>query len=211
MKKRFYPRHIRALRRLAIALSLLLFCNGVLHVGLLLPIQALRVCEQSEGVYERTHVVRRRIEPGMMHLVDCLYLTEGGNTLSLFCTHPSIPGWLDGFVWPINISDGGEVHLGLVDMSRDKHERTVVFYGRIDASDVTRLELHGESADRNTGFALGVSRDNWFVRDGKTYLLLAEPCSFGKWEQAEYSLIVETENGETAEYPVGQAASVIWG
>lgn len=210
-KKRFYPRHVRALRRLAVALGLLLFCNCVLHVGLLLPIQALRVCEQSEGVYERTRVVWRRWEPNMMHLVDALYLTESENTLSLFCTHPGLSGWLDGFVWPVDASDGGGAHLGLVDMSRDKHERTVVFYGRIDASDVTRLELHGESVDRNTGFALGVSQDNWFVRDGKTYLLLAEPCRFGKWEQAEYSLIVETEDGETAEYPVEQVASVSWG
>ena len=209
--KHLYTRRVRALRKAALALAMLLFCNFVLHIGFLLPVAAFRYAGQRAGVYGRTRVAAARWEPGMMHATDRLYLAEGGGCLTLGCTYLYPLGWDPSFAWPIDASSGADAHLGLVDMSRDSHERTIVFYGRIDASDVTRLELHGESVDGNTGFALGVSRDDWFVWDGKAYLLLAEPCRFGKWEQAEYSLVVETADGGTTEYPVEQVASVSWG
>ena len=213
MKKteKLRTRRQRALHALAWALGLLLTCNYVLHFGYLLPIQAFRCAEQREGVYERERVVAARWEPGMMHATDRLYLAEGKNCLSLGCTSLSLFGWDASFVWPVDTASEGDAHLGLVQMSRKGHEHTVVFYGRIDEADVTRLELHGESMDGNNGFALGVSRDDWFIKDGKTYLLLPDPYQFTKGEYAEYSLVVETEDGGTVEYAVEQSAGVSWG
>ena len=213
MKKteKLRTRRQRALHALAWALGLLLVCNYVLHFGYLFPIQAFRCAEQREGVYERERVVAARWEPGMIHATDRLYLAEGENCLTLGCTYLSLLGWDPSFAWPIDTSSGGDAHLGFVGMSRRNQHRTVVFYGRIDNPGVTRLELHGESMDGNNGFALGVSRDDWFIKDGKTYLLLSDSYRFSDGEYAEYSLVVETEDGETVEYAVEQAAGVSWG
>ena len=222
MKKHFYPRHIRALRRAAIALTLLLFCNCVLHVGLLLPIQALRVCEQSEGVYERTRAVWRRWEPNMMHLVDALYLTESENTLSLFCTHPSLSGWLDGFVWPVDTSDGGDVQAGAVNMSRGDRESIIVFYGRVKGTEGLKLTANVRTEDWNDTenglhihiYGHGIGKEDCLVRDGYTYFIFVEsnpvPKDVRNRLPAYHQLIVN-RGEEHIEYEIERGASVFWG
>lgn len=220
--KRFYPRRIRALRRLAIALALLLFCNCVLHVGLLLPIQALRVCEQSEGVYERTRVVWRRWEPNMMHLVDALYLTESENTLSLFCTHPGLSGWLDGFVWPVDTSDGGDVQAGAVSMARGDREPVIVFYGRVKGTEGLKLTANVRTEDWNDAengphihvYGHEIGKEDCLVRDGYTYFIFVEsnpvPKDLRNRLPAYHQLIVN-RGEEHIEYEIERGASVFWG
>ena len=221
-KKRFYPRRVRALRRLAVALALLLFCNGVLHVGLLLPIQALRVCEQSEGVYERTHVVRRRIEPGMMHLIDFLYLTEGENTLSLFCAHPGVYGWLDGFVWPVDTSDGGDVQAGTVSMTRRDREDIIVFYGRVKGTENVRLTANVRTEDWNDAesgphihvYGHEIGKEDCLVRGGYTYFIFIEPNPAPKDVRnrlPSYHQLIVNRGEEHIAYEIEQGASVFWG
>lgn len=220
--KRFYPRHIRALRRLAVALSLLLLCNGVLHIGLLLPIQALRVCEQSEGVYERTRVVRRRIESNMMHLIDILYLTEGENTLSLFCAHPGVLGWLDGFVWPVDTSDGGDVQAGAVNMSRGDRESIVVFYGRVKGTEEMDLTANVRTEDWNDAengphihiYGHGIGKEDCLIRDGYTYFVFIEPNPVPKDLRNRlpaYHQLIVNRGEEHIEYEIERGASVFWG
>ena len=221
-KKRFYPRHVRALRRLAVALGLLLFCNCALHVGLLLPIQALRVCEQSEGVYERTRVVWRRWEPNMMHLVDALYLTESENTLSLFCTHPGLSGWLDGFVWPIDTSDGGDVQAGAVSMARGDREDVVVFYGRVKGTENVRLTANVRTEDWNDAesgpqfhvYGHGIGKEDCLIRNGYTYFIFMEPNPVPKDVRNRlpaYHQLIANRGEEHIAYEIGQGASVFWG
>ncbi len=220
--KRFYPRHVRALRRLAIALALLLFCNGVLHVGLLLPIQALRVCEQSEGVYERTHVVWRHIEPDMMHLIDVLYLTEGENTLSLFCAHPSVYGLLDGFVWPVDTSDGGDVQAGAVGMTRRDREDVVVFYGRVKGTENVELTANVRTEDWNDAengthihvYGREIGKEDCLVRNGYTYFIFIEPNPVPKDVRNRlpaYHQLIVNRGEEHVAYEIEQGASVFWG
>lgn len=220
--KKLYPRRVRALRMTAIALALMLFCNGVLHIGFLLPIQALRACEQLEGVCERTQVVQRRLETGMMHLVDVLYLTEGENSLSLFCTHPSIFGWMDAFVWPVDTSDGGDVQAGAVRMNRDGREDVIVFYGRVKGTEDMNLTANVLTEDRDDAengahthvYGREIGKEACLVRDGYTYFIFIEPNPVPQDEQnrlpAYYQLIVN-RGGEHIEYEIMTTASVFWG
>ncbi len=220
--KRVYPRRVRALRRAAVALALLLFCSLVLHVGLLLPIQALRVCEQNQGVYERTRVVQRRLEPGMMHPIDVLYLTEGENTLSLFCTNPGLFGWTDGFVWPVDTSDGGDVQAGAVSMTREGKERVLVFYGRVRGTEEMELNGSVRTEDWNDAekglqihaYGHGIGEEDRVVRDGYTYFIFVEPDPVPEETRSRlpcyYQLFVN-RGGEHIAYEITQTASVFWG
>ena len=220
-RKRLYPRRARALRRAALALAMLLFCNFVLHIGLPLPIQALRYAEQSEGVYERTRVVMKRWEPGMMHLIDALYLAEGENTLSLFCASPGVYGWMGGFVWPVDTTDGGDVQAGAVNMSRDGREDAVVFYGRVkgtEAVDLTADVLSEEWTDAEDGprsyvYEYEIGEEDRRVRDGYTYFIFVEPDPVPEEKQRfprAYRILVN-RGEERIAYDFGPTASVYWG
>lgn len=220
--KRLYTRRIRAIRTAAIALAMLLLCNGVLHIGCLLPIQALRQCEQYEGVYERTRVVQRRLEPGMMHLIDVLYLTEGENSLSLFCANPGLFGWMDGFVWPVDTSDGGDVHAGVVTMSRRNREGLVVFYGRVKGTEgvrltanvCTELRLDAEHSEHVHVYGHGVGEEYCRVRDGCTYFIFIEPYPVPEEESLQYPPVYQLIVNRGEEHiacEIERTASVFWG
>ena len=220
--KKLYPRRVRALRMAAIALSLLLFCNYVLHIGFLLPIQALRACEQLKGVYERTQVVQRRLEPGMIHLIDVLYLTEGENSLSLFCTHPTLLGWMDAFVCPVDTSDGGDVQAGAVWMGRDGRENLIVFYGRVKGTEDVHLDAYvrteewddAENGVHTCFYGRGIGEEDRLVRDGYTYFIFIEPNPVpedARNRLLAYYQIIFNHGGEHIEYEIEQTASVFWG
>lgn len=220
-EKKIYPRHIRAIRTAAVALAMLLYCNSVLHFGFIfLPIQTLRQCEQLTGVYERTRVVQRRWEPGMMHLIDLLYLTEGENTLSLFGTHPGILGWQDSFLWTVDTSDGGDVHAGAVGMARNNHESDLVFYGRVKGTENVRLTANVRIEDRYDAgiephihvYGHEIGKEDCLVRDGYTYFVFVEPNPVpqDKPYPTDYQLIVN-RGGEHAAYEIEQTAGVFWG
>ena len=222
-EKKIYPRHVRALRTAAIALAMLLYCHSILHFGfLLLPTQTLHVLKQLTGVYERTQVVQRRLESGMTHLIDVLYLTEGENSLSLFCTHPGLFGWTDAFLWPVDTSDGGDVHAGVVTMSRRNREGLVVFYGRVKGTEgvrltanvCTELRLDAEHSEHVHVYGHGVGEEYRRVRDGCTYFIFIEPYPVPEEELREYppayQLIVNRGEEHTA-YEIEQTASVFWG
>jgi len=220
--KRLYIRRARALRTTAAALALLLFCNGILHIGFLLPIQLLRVCEQYQGVYERTRVVWRRWELGMMHGVDALYLTEGENTLSLFCANPSVYGWMDGFVWPVDTSDGGDVHAGVVGMSHRGREDVLVFYGRVKGTEDVELTANvctvkradAEHIETVHVYGHGIGKADCFVREGYTYFIFIEPYPVPEEARREHLTgcqLFVNRGEEHIAYEIEQTAAAFWG
>lgn len=219
--KRLYTRRARALRRAAVALALLLFCNVVLHIGYLLPIQAIRLAEESEGVYEPTRAVMNQWRPNMMHLTDCLYLNEGEHSLSLGCTHLTPLGWDDSFVWPGDAFDGGDVQAGVVDMSRKGHERLLVFYGRVRGTEDVTLTANAVRRDwddaaqteRIRVYGHGVGEEDCLVRGGYTYFIFVEPDPvMEKLQQfpTSYQLVVN-RGEEHFSCDIERTASVLWG
>ena len=223
--KRFYTRRTRTLRKAAIALAMLLFCNVVLHLGFLLPRQPLRFAEQRSGVYEPTRVIAAQWRagllewrwPGWKRPVDCLYLTEGANTLTLCDVYPSLLGWMGGYAFAIDCSDGAPTHVGWVAMSNSEDDQIAVFYGRLDvgADEIVWLTLRGEPEWEREGLyafeGFEAGRDALFTRNGQTYLLFVIKKGELPISAAEaYQLVAETADGERV-YDIEAMGATFWG
>ncbi|MBE6910616.1 MAG: hypothetical protein E7474_13755 [Ruminococcaceae bacterium] len=220
--KRIYSRRERALRAALIALALLLYCNGVLHLGFLLPAQETAFAAQYNGVYGPVKTVAVQWKRGMMHFADRLSLVEGENSLSLHGTYLAPYGWEPSFLWPVDTADGADVHAGVVCMCREAHEDVLVFFGRIRGTDVTYLYPNVtvqryDDAEKQFvhvhGYANEVVEAEKYVKDGYTYFI----CAFADPVPAEYmdlertfQLVVNRESG-SEDHEVEYVAGVVWG
>ena len=223
--KRSYTRQTRVFRKAAAALAMLLFCNVVLHLGYLLPRQPLRFAEQRSGVYEPMRVVAAQWRagllewrwPGWKRPVDCLYLTEGTNTLTLCDVYPSLLGWMGGYAFAIDCSDGAPAHVGWAAMSNSEDDAVAVFYGRIDvgAEEIARLTLRGEPEwDIGDVYAFEgyeAGKNAAFTRGGQTYVLFAAKKDEIPISGMEaYQLVAETAGGERV-YDVEPMGATFYG
>ena len=215
-EKRLYTRRGRALRAAALALALLLFCNGVLHIGFLLPSQAFRCAERRQGVYEREKIVARRWEPGMMHATDRLFLAEGKNSLTLGCTYLTPYGWDPSFVWALDASEGGDVQAGVIAMGRGD-KSALVFFGRIEGTDVEYLNANVRVDDVENShvyyYGHEIGNTERVVRNGCTYYICVAPEPVPEELSRlprSYVLVVNRPDG-SSDHAFELTAGVSWG
>lgn len=223
--KRLYPRRERALRTAGLALALLLFCNGVLHLGFLLPAQADAYAAQRSGVYGPLKTAAAQWKPGMLHKTGRLALLEGENSLSLRYTYWNFYGWEPSFLWPLDTSDGADVHAGVVGMSREGHEEVLVYYGRVRGTDITHLtldvsvETYDADTDADTlhrhvyAYGKDAEETEQYIKGGYTYFICAVadpvPAEFADLTR-RYHIVVNRESG-SEDYEVEAVAGVCWG
>lgn len=218
--KRLYTRKNRAIRAAAAALLLLLFCNGVLHIGYLLPIQAARLGEERAGVFERTRVVLARF-CSVAHLVDRCYLTEGGSSLTLCWTHPAFYGWDGSFAFPLDTSAGGSIQAGVVGMVGMDRESRLVFYGRVKGTGLQGLTANvkvWKSGLRGAGdvhlYGHGVGPEHRAERDGCTYFVFVEPYPVPEEQRVmpwDCQVVADYGGGRAEDFDCGPSAWVSWG
>ncbi len=138
MKKQELPTRRRsALRRLAMAAVLLALANGVLHVGYLLPVQALRDIEERQGT-GKTAVVTGQWGKEL-YKAHRMYLSAGENVTMLSDVHLSPLGWTSGFGTAVDCTDEAAVHAGWTEMTWQDQETVLYVFGRVDDPDVVRV------------------------------------------------------------------------
>ena len=88
-----------------------------MHIGLLLPIQAIWQLEEREGA-RHTSVVTRDWAPEI-HKTHLVYLTENDETTLFGSTYLSVYGWFAGFSVALDCSEEAPLYAGRSYMSRD--------------------------------------------------------------------------------------------
>ena len=106
-----------ALRRTAIAAAVIFCVNFFMHIGLLLPIQAIWQLEEREGA-RHTPVVTRDWAPEI-HKTHLVYLMENDETTLFGSTYLSVYGWFAGFSVALDCSEEAPLYAGRSYMSRD--------------------------------------------------------------------------------------------
>lgn len=179
-------RRRRALRNLAAAALTVFLVNSLLHIGLLLPIQAIREVEEREGT--RGRVVKRIWEPAVFK-TGLFYLTENEDMVFLGSTHFSVLGWAPGFGWAVDCTEDAPLHAAHATSGRDGRE-VWHFYGRVDDPAIETVEV---SLRAITGFdpkgvpvyeervRLTAPREDWLEKEGRRYFLLR--CLLEDWPE----------------------------
>lgn len=177
--KKLPTRKRDALRRAAWALALLLAANALLHLGQLLPIQAIRETEEREGVYH-TRVLRRMWVPEV-YKTSLFYLTANENALLLGDAHFTYLGWFPQFGAALDCSGGEPLYAAERTVNRSGHEGThFFFYGRVDDPAIETVELslryireYGEKKEENIYQEhVRLTAPIWQERDGRRYFFL---------------------------------------
>lgn len=179
-------RRRRALKHLAIAALTVFLVNTLLHMGLLLPIQAIREVEEREGVHGR---VVTRLRETAIHRTGLVYLTESEDMVFLGNTNFSILGWQPGFGWAVDCTEAAPLHAASASSSRDGRE-VRHFYGRVDDPAIETVEV---SLRAITGFdpkgvpvyeerlRLTALRGDFLEQEGRRYFLLR--CELEDWPE----------------------------
>ena len=95
-KKKLSIRRRRGVRCAAAALALLILAQNFLHTALLLPIQAVRLAEEQNGV-RNTRVIWRHWEPELLNGTALFYLTANNNAVLLTDAYLTVQGWRPGY------------------------------------------------------------------------------------------------------------------
>lgn len=178
-KRKTPSRRRQALGYLVYLTAAVLFLQHVLHVGLLLPIQAIREVEEREGAHGQ--VVARFREPAV-HRTGLFYLTENEDMVLLGNTYLSLLGWTPGFGWALDCSGGGPLHAARSSSARDGGETVWHFYGRIDSPEIETVEISlrgiaGYDEEKQEELyeerqVLSAGREDWLEKDGRRFFLL---------------------------------------
>lgn len=184
----FLPsRRKRALRRVLIAAATLFLVNRIFLIGLLFPIQAIRHCEEREGV-GRTAVVCRDWAREI-YKTGLVYLTENENVTMLSGARLTLYGWMDNFGVPVDCTEETPIHGGWWAMSRQGRDSLFYVFGRVDDPRIDLLTVQvwyedwaGFKAVRRNAFSWGLEREDLMEKDGRYYFLLkTHPVDFGEY------------------------------
>lgn len=213
-------RRRRALRYLGYAALTVVLVNYVLHVGLLLPIQAIRAVEEREGVHGR--VVTWRREPAV-HRAGLFCLTENEDMVLLGYTYPGLLGWNPGFGWALDCTGGAPLYAAESASARDGRETVWYFYGRVDDPDIERVEIslrtitgYDEARQENLyeeQVRLTADREDWLEHGGRRYFLLG--CRLEDWpEKSSVNAFAVGRDGggaAAAEFPIEERIHSYYG
>ena len=179
MKKHAEPTRKRtALRRVLLAVIVLLLANHFLTAGLLLPIQAVQLVGQRQGIgWSRT--VKRMWVPelGVTHLV---YLTQTEEAVMLSDVGLYPFGWTPYFGLAVDCTQAGAVHAGYRSMHKDE-EGVRYYFGRIDDPAITRVDIsirekidpQGEEVQREV-YCLSAEQEQFYTQQDRTFFLIPE-------------------------------------
>ena len=172
-----------ALRRIAIAAAVIFCVNFFMHIGLLLPIQAIWQLEEREGA-RHTSVVTRDWAPEV-HRTHLVYLTENDDTTLFGSTYLTIYGWMAGFSVALDCTEEALLYAGRSYMSRDDGE-VWYFFGRVDdpAIETVAVSLQSEDWDEETQIFIrrevrSLTTAELLEKDGRRYFLLRDG---GEWD-----------------------------
>lgn len=182
-RKRLPTRRRRAVGCAVAALVLLILVQNLLHTGLLLPIQAIRLRERQDGV-QGARVLRRQWEPDL-YRTALFYLTANDRLLVLSDTCLSAQGWRPGYTALLDCAEDKPLHamerIILLDAGEEAENRYYgthfFFYGRVDDPAIETVEIQlkmpPEAAEEEgvSGGYLSLTA-SIFQRDGRRYFLL---------------------------------------
>lgn len=220
MKKRIVlSRRQRALRNIAIAL-LIIVLHASISTYTLTPQLALEYAKDRSGIYDPTEVVTSQWVPEM-HRGHRLYMIENEHTVALSSAVLRTIGWEGSFVWAVDCSEERPIHCGYVSMSKRGQAddaRQVFCYGRIDAEEISRLEivdvsLENGPVDPENEFqyvdrVIEIPCEEWMEQNGRTYFLqkMTEPpdmskrryvCGYDSTGNVVCQIYIETYSGVT--------------
>lgn len=199
-KKRLSTRRRRAAGCIVLALVLLLLAQNLLHTALLLPIQAVHLKEQQNGI-PRTRVVRRQWEPELHNGTALFYLTASDRAVVLSDTYLTAQGWRPMYSSILDCTGDRPLHAGerivILDAGEDAESRYygthLFFYGRVDDPAIETVEIRlqvppdyeaaeGETVD--VGYYLLLNAPI-FEKEGRRYFLLDHRTSFQSAARAD--------------------------
>ena len=220
-REKLPTRRREALRHAARALILLLVAQYLLHIGLL-PIQAIHMAEEREGV-RGTWVLRRLWEPDI-YKTSLFYLSASENAVILSDTYLTFLGWLPQFGTALDCTGGRPLYAAERSVSRNEEPgRHLFFYGRVDDPAITTVELslryissYGRAGEKNRyeeALLLTVPEKGWIERNGRRYFLLSYELEDWPYESGQYTFAAGRDAaGETVtEFAVTEGASASYG
>ena len=185
-KKKLSIRRRRGVRCAAAALALLILAQNFLHTALLLPIQAVRLAEEQNGV-RNTRVIWRHWEPELLNGTALFYLTANNNAVLLTDAYLTVQGWRPGYSGLLDCTEDKPLHAGERIVTLDAGENAenryygahLFFYGRVDDPAIETVEIRlqvppdyetaeGETVD--LGYLLLTAPI--FQKEGRRYFLL---------------------------------------
>ncbi len=172
-----------ALRRIAIAAAAVFCVNFFMHIGLLLPIQAIWQLEEREGA-RHTSVVTRDWAPEI-HKTHLVYLTENDETTLFGSAYLTVYGWMAGFSVALDCSEEAPLYAGRSYMGRDDGN-VWYFFGRVDDPAIETVEVSLRSEEWNETTRTPSYREirrltteDFLEKDGRRYFLLRDD---GEWD-----------------------------
>ena len=138
MTEKLPTRRRVALRRIAIMAAVLFVINFFMHIGMLLPRQAIHEVEERNGT-GWTRTVDRMWVPEI-HTFHLAYLTQSENVTLFSSAYLTVLGWMPAFSNALDCSEEAPIHAGQSAMSRDEGE-VWFFFGRVDDPEIERVEL----------------------------------------------------------------------
>jgi len=183
MREKLPTRKRVALRRMAVAAVVLFIVNYFMHLGLLLPRQAIHEVEERNGT-GWTRTVERVWTPEI-HKTHLAYLSQNEHVTMLSTAYFSPLGWMPGFGNALDCSDGEPLYAGYTYMNRD--DRTAwFFFGRVDDLEIKEVEILLCAEDYDSMSHAYISREVRCITDveileqnGRRYFLAKDS---GDWD-----------------------------
>lgn len=180
MKKEKRPlptRRKKALRRICIMAAVLFIVNGVQHIGLLLPRQAVCELEQRSGT-GHTAVVQWLWAP-QIHRTHLLCLSENENAVLLSDLYLSVYGWMPGFGWELDCGKPAPLYAGVRSIQEAQY-----YFGRVNDPAITAVEItaYAEDYDEESHAVQGeqiwdLRTETLLEKQGRRYFLLQTDSS----------------------------------
>lgn len=221
-REKLPTRKREALRHAVRALILLLVVQYLLHIGLLLPIQAIHMAEEREGV-RGTRVLRRLWEPDI-YKSSLFYLSASEDAVVLSDAYLTFLGWLPQFGTALDCTGSAQLYAAERNVSRNEEPgRHMFFYGRVDDPAIETVELslryisgYGREGEKNRyeeAVLLTVPEESWIERNGRRYFLLSYKLEDWPYESGVQTFAVGRDAaGETVtEFAVTEGASASYG
>ncbi len=188
-RTRGYSRKRAALRYMAIAVVAISCVNFFMHIGLLLPVQAIWQLEERAGA-KHTSVVTRDWAPEI-HRTHLVYLTENENTTLFGSTYLTVYGWMAAFGVALDCTEGAPLYAGRSFMSRDDG-KVWYFFGRVDdpVIETVEISIRTNEYDSQSHAYVGdevrrITNVELLEKDGRRYFLVRDS---GEWDNDAHSV-----------------------
>ena len=178
MREKLPTRRRAALRRIAIMAAVLFVVNFFMHIGLLLPRQAIHEVEERSGT-GWTRTVDRIWVPEI-HKTHLVYFSQNEHVTMLSTAYFTYLGWMPGFGNALDCSGEESLYAGYTLMNRNERS-AMFFFGRVDDPEIARIEIvvYAEEYDERS-YAMNGREVRRFTdveileQDGRRYFLVKD-------------------------------------